>query len=493
MRGLCRYARADGSCDAPARPSATCTRSRRSRIPGTLRCGTDPTTGARSGLSLPRRRQSARGRCQLHADLGRPQPEPDDLGERTAGRCRSRPAHEHRRRAPRRPRRRAPRGHVGDVQGRPVRRLHLAHLPAEPDPLAPRSRWRSPPLGDFPVAPSAGASRCCSGSLRARAGINEFYKTFLREEDQDKYSIPMQLSVRGKVVTDRRNGCWPASGTRSACSAWCSSSTQSGSRAPAGVVVVLVVGSLGGWISAFGGAWKDAPVEGFQPFKFVRSPLVALGYAVLLAALTPIPCTPPWAPSGTRSPLWRRTRRSSSPTPRGKFVGKVVQHPELAGTALPLRAALCCDLDRDRRHVRRGARPSRVTDAAFCSLRAHELWIQFVSVCSVRRGSRPRRSIAPANASRRRGRRDRRRAIHGRAAEDSPPTTDPRVHDSYDGAPRRRRHRCRLQPPAERAPRQVDDRRARSRQARAVREAVHRERGRGEPAPRPTARNRARS
>ena len=34
--------------------------------------------------------------------------------------------------------------------------------------------------------------------------ILEFYTTFLREEDQSKYFIPMQFHVGGKVVQSRR-------------------------------------------------------------------------------------------------------------------------------------------------------------------------------------------------------------------------------------------------------------------------------------------------
>src|SRR5687768_9998842 len=33
---------------------------------------------------------------------------------------------------------------------------------------------------------------------------SEFYKTFLRNEDQSKYVIPMQFAVRGRVVESRR-------------------------------------------------------------------------------------------------------------------------------------------------------------------------------------------------------------------------------------------------------------------------------------------------
>ena len=41
------------------------------------------------------------------------------------------------------------------------------------------------------------------------------------------------------------------------------------------LVTALTVGALGGWYSAFGGAWKDTPIEGFQLFKCFRSPLQA--------------------------------------------------------------------------------------------------------------------------------------------------------------------------------------------------------------------------
>jgi hypothetical protein len=119
-------------------------------------------------------------------------------------------------------------------------------------------------------------------------GVNEFYKTFLREQDQSKYSIPMQLAVRGVVVEQR----WKR---RMAGAAYLVGvggvvggiyAVQEHARGSAGVGLVLAVGSAGGWISAFGGAWKDAPHEGFQVFKFFRSPLVSLSYAFLLATLS---------------------------------------------------------------------------------------------------------------------------------------------------------------------------------------------------------------
>jgi hypothetical protein len=49
--------------------------------------------------------------------------------------------------------------------------------------------------------------------------------------------------------------------------------------------LVLVAG-LGGWLTAVGGAWKDAPVEGFSGWKFLRSPVVATAWAVILSRFT---------------------------------------------------------------------------------------------------------------------------------------------------------------------------------------------------------------
>jgi mannose/fructose/N-acetylgalactosamine-specific phosphotransferase system component IIC len=102
-----------------------------------------------------------------------------------------------------------------------------------------------------------------------------------------------------------------------------------GDQGAGGLLVVLLVGSLGGWISAFGGAWKDAPVEGFQPFKFVRSPLVALGYALLLAALTTDPVYAAFGALGYTVATLETYKTFFKPnTPRGKFAGKDVRYPE---------------------------------------------------------------------------------------------------------------------------------------------------------------------
>jgi len=58
--------------------------------------------------------------------------------------------------------------------------------------------------GNFPSTAAADIAVLFGLTYVIERGINEFYKTFLRQEDQSKYSIPMQLSVRGRVVTKRR-------------------------------------------------------------------------------------------------------------------------------------------------------------------------------------------------------------------------------------------------------------------------------------------------
>ena len=42
-------------------------------------------------------------------------------------------------------------------------------------------------------------------------------------------------------------------------------------------MINVLAGLLAGCISACGGAYKDAPYEGFKPLTFLRSPIVGLG------------------------------------------------------------------------------------------------------------------------------------------------------------------------------------------------------------------------
>jgi hypothetical protein len=68
-------------------------------------------------------------------------------------------------------------------------------------------------------------------------------------------------------------------------SSWILSNTESFLPSSSSGTQILV-GGLGGWLTAGGGAWKDAPIEGFSGWKFMRSPLVATAWAVPLSLLT---------------------------------------------------------------------------------------------------------------------------------------------------------------------------------------------------------------
>jgi hypothetical protein len=175
--------------------------------------------------------------------------------------------------------------------------------------------------------------------------LAEVYKTFVREEDQAKYAIPMQLSVLGRPVRSRAvrlvAGAAYLLGTGGVI--WLVDALGRGHAGPS-LELVLATGGLGGWISAFGGAWKDAPIEGFQPFKFLRSPAMATGYALLLMQLTAEPALITLAATGltiATTETWKTFAFPSSP--RGKFAGKPVHFPEMRGRRrriVPLYAAI---------------------------------------------------------------------------------------------------------------------------------------------------------
>jgi hypothetical protein len=165
--------------------------------------------------------------------------------------------------------------------------------------------------------------------------ITEFWKTFLRVEDQSKYFIPMQFTVFGKVQNRR---------------------TQLTSGAAWLVVVVVLVsgilllqrftpdpvprwlavgiaGSLGGFIAAVGGAWKDAPYEGFETFKFFRSPFVALCYGILIAHFTHNLLIIALAGEGFTVATLETYKTFFFPNkPRGKWTGKPILYPRMLET-----------------------------------------------------------------------------------------------------------------------------------------------------------------
>lgn len=125
----------------------------------------------------------------------------------------------------------------------------------------------------------------------AERGTFELYKTFVRQEDQSKYHIPMQFHVLGRVVIGRAARAL-AGVTLILALALLIFGVQAFERHAAGVpplAMSALVGLVAGLVSAIMGAWKDAPIEGFEPLKFLRSPLIAMSYGLLLAPYTQAP------------------------------------------------------------------------------------------------------------------------------------------------------------------------------------------------------------
>ncbi len=162
-------------------------------------------------------------------------------------------------------------------------------------------------------------------------GLAELYKTFLREEDQSKYFIPMQFAVFGKVVRSRGARLLAGAGYLAvmlalvAFVAWVDRAPG-----PPSLAAVLLAGGLGGWFSAFGGAWKDAPAEGFQILKFFRSPAIASLYALGLSFLTDNLVLITLAATGYTVATTETYKTFFFPSkPRGKFAGMPVHHPDM--------------------------------------------------------------------------------------------------------------------------------------------------------------------
>ena len=161
----------------------------------------------------------------------------------------------------------------------------------------------------------------------------EFWKYFIREEDQSKYFIPMQFGIMGKPMKDARKRITIGVIVAVACAgvfvAIRALEYRFGATWPRGLVVVTV-GSFFGWISAFGGAWKDAPVEGFETFKFFRSPAVAATWAFIVSLFTSSwPIIAIAAEGFTVASIETYKTFFFPNKPRGKFAGKPILFPKI--------------------------------------------------------------------------------------------------------------------------------------------------------------------
>ena len=193
---------------------------------------------------------------------------------------------------------------------------------------------------------AAGAVVLFGLTYAGERGLVEFYKTFLREQDQSKYTIPMQFAVFGRVVENRRTrhaiGAAVAGVALAlAAAVWLVPRPQS---VPGQWLALAAAGSAGGWFSAFGGAWKDAPIEGFDWFKFFRSPGIALGWALVVSRFADNYLLIALPALGYTIMTIETYKTFFFPNkPRGKFAGKPVLFPEMLTwrkRSVPLYAAV---------------------------------------------------------------------------------------------------------------------------------------------------------
>ncbi len=166
-------------------------------------------------------------------------------------------------------------------------------------------------------------------------GATEFYKTFVRHEDQSKYFIPMQFHVFGRVVPPGRSRVAAAAGY---CAVFAVAGV--GLQVAASHALPLprwlafgLVGSTVGWLIACAGAFKDAPIEGFEWLKFFRSPVIAGVWAALVSPFTGSYLLAALAGAGYSVATIETYKTFFFPNrPRGKFAGKPVAFPQYLAT-----------------------------------------------------------------------------------------------------------------------------------------------------------------
>ena len=163
-------------------------------------------------------------------------------------------------------------------------------------------------------------------------GLFEFYKVFIRQEDQSKYFIPMQFSIRGIPV--RHRGVRLVAGAAyvagvSLC-LMVIAGLDGGGSANRQRMTAGLVGLVTGLIIAVGGGWKDAPKEGFDPAKFMRSPALTVPIALFLSLLTDSQVLMALATIGYERAIVETYKKFLFPLkPPGKFSGMPLRYPEM--------------------------------------------------------------------------------------------------------------------------------------------------------------------
>ena len=185
---------------------------------------------------------------------------------------------------------------------------------------------------DLPLPSAAAIVVLFGAAYAAERGIVEVWKTFIREEDQSKFYIPMAFSIGGVPVASRGYRMAAGAGyvAAVALSLFGIAQLDRNNPAPAGLLSSALAGLIVGIIIAIGGAWKDAPKEGFQMLKFFRSPIMTMICAIALSALSDSYLQIAVASIGfERAAVETWKTLLTRETAPGKFIGKPELHPEM--------------------------------------------------------------------------------------------------------------------------------------------------------------------
>jgi hypothetical protein len=164
----------------------------------------------------------------------------------------------------------------------------------------------------------------------AERGIVETWKTFVRNEDQSKYFIPMQFSIRGEPVKDARVRLAAGAVYVALLAVGLIVVASLDHRGEPDVIRIVLVGLATGLIIAVGGGWKDAPKEGFDPIKFMRSPAMTVAFALTLSLFTDSYLLMAVGAIGYERATAETYKTFFFPSkPRGKFSGKPIVYPEM--------------------------------------------------------------------------------------------------------------------------------------------------------------------
>ncbi len=158
----------------------------------------------------------------------------------------------------------------------------------------------------------------------------EWVKVFLRVEDQSKYFIPMQFAVLGRPVMHRGVRLVAGLAYAGVLAGAVGLLDRLQGASPASWGAAVLAAAFAGGLCAVGGAWKDAPCEGFQLLKFFRSPLIAAAWGALLAMFSADLVTVGFSALGySIATIETHKKFLSSDSAPGKFTGKAERFPEM--------------------------------------------------------------------------------------------------------------------------------------------------------------------